>query len=101
MRRPLSFSLIVILLVTGPAQAADDLLTVARARFQPIPLEAPELPGNPATPARLELGRMLYFHPRASAGRPGSCHSCHNVGLAGPDRTETATGPSRQPLRGG
>jgi cytochrome c peroxidase len=96
MRRPLSFSLIVMLLVTGPAQAADDLLTVARARFQPIPLEAPELPGNPATPARLELGRMLYFDPRVSAGRPGSCNSCHNVGLAGADGRETAIGHSWQ-----
>jgi cytochrome c peroxidase len=96
MRRPLSFSLIVMLLVTGPAQAADDLLTVARARFQPIPLKAPELPGNPATPARLELGRMLYFDPRVSAGRPGSCNSCHNVGLAGADGRETAIGHSWQ-----
>ncbi len=96
MRRPLSFSLIVMLLVTGPAQAADDLLTVARARFQPIPLKAPELPGNPATPAQLELGRMLYFDPRVSAGRPGSCNSCHNVGLAGADGRETAIGHSWQ-----
>lgn len=96
MRRPLSFSLIVMLLATGPAQAADDLLTAARARFQPIPFKAPELPGNPATPARLELGRMLYFDPRVSAGRPGSCNSCHNVGLAGADGRETALGHSWQ-----
>lgn len=96
MRRPFAFSLIIMLLATGPAQAADDLLTAARARFQPIPLKAPELPGNPATPARLELGRMLYFDPRVSAGRPGSCNSCHNVGLAGADGRETAIGHSWQ-----
>jgi cytochrome c peroxidase len=96
MRRPFAFSLIVMLLATGTAQAADDLLTAARARFQPVPLKAPELPGNPTTPARLELGRMLYFDPRVSAGRPGSCNSCHNVGLAGADGRETAIGHSWQ-----
>ncbi|MBL8201407.1 MAG: c-type cytochrome [Chromatiales bacterium] len=96
MRRPLSFSLIVMLLATDPAHAADDLLATARARFQPIPLRAPALPGNPATPAKLELGRMLYFDPRVSASRPGSCNSCHNVGLGGADGGETAIGHSWQ-----
>jgi cytochrome c peroxidase len=96
MRRPFAFSLIVMLLAAGTGHAADDLLTAARARFQPLPLKAPELPGNPATPARLELGRMLYFDPRVSAGRPGSCNSCHNVGLAGADGSETAIGHSWQ-----
>jgi len=96
MRRPLSFSLIVMLLAAGTAHAADDLLATARARFQPIPPEAPALPGNPATPAKLELGRMLYFDPRVSANRPASCNSCHNVGLAGADGRETAIGHSWQ-----
>jgi cytochrome c peroxidase len=96
MRRPFVFSLTVMLLATGTAQAADDLLATARTRFQPIPLKPPELPGNPATPAKLELGRMLYFDPRVSAGRPGSCNSCHNVGLGGADGSETAIGHSWQ-----
>ncbi len=96
MRRHSSSSLILLLLAAGIAHAADDLLTTARARFQPIPPEAPALPGNPATPAKLELGRMLYFDPRVSAGRPGSCNSCHNVGLGGADGRETAIGHSWQ-----
>ncbi|MDH5255858.1 MAG: cytochrome-c peroxidase [Gammaproteobacteria bacterium] len=96
MLRTISFSLIVTLLAAGAAAAADDLLATARARFQPIPREVPELPGNPATPAKLELGRMLYFDPRVSASRPGSCNSCHNVGLGGADGRETAIGHSWQ-----
>jgi len=96
MRRPFSFSLIVMLLAAGTGHAADDLLTTARARFQPLPLKAPELPGNPATPAKLELGRMLYFDPRVAANRPAGCNSCHNVGLAGADGSETAIGHSWQ-----
>lgn len=96
MRRPFSFSLILMLLGAGPAHAADDLLAAARARFQPIPLDPPALPGNPATPAKMDLGRMLYFDPRVSQSRPGSCNSCHNVGLAGADGRETAIGHSWQ-----
>lgn len=96
MRRPFASSLIFLLLATGTAHAADDLLTAARARFQPIPLKPPELPGNPATPAKLELGRMLYFDPRVSANRRASCNSCHNVGLGGADGRETAIGHSWQ-----
>lgn len=96
MRLLCTLSLVACLALPGPARAADDLLTTARARFQPIPLKAPELPGNPATPAKLKLGRMLYFDPRVSASRPASCNSCHNVGLAGADGRETAIGHSWQ-----
>ena len=95
MRLVRSLSLAASLLLAGSVHA-DEPLTAARARFQPIPLKPPALPGNPATPAKVELGRMLYFDPRVSAGRPGSCNSCHNVGLAGSDGNETAIGHSWQ-----
>lgn len=95
MRLHVALSLAAALLLAGPARA-DDLLATARARFQPVPLKPPELPGNPATPAKLELGRMLYFDPRVSASRPASCNSCHNVGQAGADGTDTAIGHSWQ-----
>ncbi|MEQ1801504.1 MAG: cytochrome c peroxidase [Gammaproteobacteria bacterium] len=88
-------SVTAALLLTGTLQA-DELLTAAQARFQPIPLQPPVLPGNPATPAKVDLGRMLYFDPRVSAGRPGSCNSCHNVGMGGADGRETAIGHSWQ-----
>jgi cytochrome c peroxidase len=79
-----------------PALAADDLLAEARSRFKPIPLEPPALPGNPATPARVDLGRMLFFDPRVSASHTISCNTCHNVGLAGNDGLETSLGHSWQ-----
>jgi hypothetical protein len=41
----------------GAALAQDDLMAKARQQFQPIPPSPPELPGNPATPRRLSLGR--------------------------------------------
>ncbi|HQT76983.1 MAG: cytochrome C peroxidase [Rhodospirillales bacterium 20-64-7] len=75
-----------------PALAQDDLLTRARQQFQPIPTHPPELPGNAATPAKVELGKMLYFDPRLSASHTISCSSCHNIGLGGADAEPTSIG---------
>ena len=72
--------------------AADPLLERARALFQPIPVKAPELPGNPATPEKIALGKMLYFDPRLSASHAISCASCHNLGLGGTDIASTSIG---------
>jgi cytochrome c peroxidase len=94
---------IAILLLTmglaGPAIAADELMKAAQAAFKPIPVAAPALPGNAATPEKLLLGRMLYFDPRLSASHSISCNSCHNVGLGGVDSQETSIGHHWQ--RGG
>ncbi len=64
----------------------------ARALFKPIPAAAPALPGNDATPARLALGKMLFFDPRLSASHAISCASCHNIGLGGTDNQPTSIG---------
>lgn len=81
------------------AAAADDLMTSAQGRFKPIPQSPPSLAGNPATPAKLLLGKMLYFDPRLSASHAISCNSCHNIGLGGADAEETSIGHRWQ--RGG
>lgn len=74
------------------ALAQDDLMARARQQFQPIPTTPPELPGNAATPAKVELGKMLYFDPRLSASHAISCSSCHNIGLGGADAEPTSIG---------
>ncbi len=91
---------IVILLVwSAQAMAAGSLMSTAQGLFKPIPLTPPALPGNVATPAKLALGKMLYFDPRLSASHAISCNSCHNVGLGGVDAEETSIGHRWQ--RGG
>ncbi len=90
---------IASLAVSCPLYAADALMTAAQAQFKPIPATAPELPGNPATPAKLLLGKMLFFDPRLSASHAISCNSCHNIGLGGVDVQETSIGHRWQ--RGG
>ena len=64
----------------------------AKQQFQPIPTSPPELPDNPTSPAKVELGKMLYFDPRLSASHVISCNSCHNLGLGGADAEPTSIG---------
>jgi cytochrome c peroxidase len=93
------YILVLAATATTAIGAADDVMTAAQAQFKPIPTTAPELPGNPATPAKIELGKMLYFDPRLSASHSISCNSCHNLGLGGVDSEETSIGHKWQ--RGG
>ena len=81
------------------ASAADDLMAAAQAQFKPIPDKPPALPGNPASLAKVELGKMLYFDPRVSASHSISCNNCHNIGLGGVDGEEKSIGHQWQ--RGG
>lgn len=62
---------------------ADDLREKAKALFQPIPQSAPPLPGETASPQKLQLGKMLFFDPRLSDNQDYSCASCHNPSLGG------------------
>jgi cytochrome c peroxidase len=92
-------ALIGVLALTTSVSAQDSLMLAAQKRFKPIPTTPPALPGNPATPAKVELGTMLYFDPRLSASHAISCSSCHNLGLGGVDAQETSIGHRWQ--RGG
>jgi cytochrome c peroxidase len=60
--------------------------------FAALPDEPPALDGNPITPAKVELGKMLYFDPRLSRSWLISCNTCHNLGLGGVDLAETSVG---------
>ena len=87
-------ALSVLFAAACAAAAADDpaLLKRAQTTFKPIPATPPRLEGNPGTPEKVELGKMLYFDPRLSASWLISCNTCHNVGLGGVDLLETSIG---------
>ena len=69
-----------------------DLLEQASGLFEPIPPEPPQLPGNPLTAEKIELGKMLFFEPRLSASWFLSCNSCHNMATGGVDLQPTSIG---------
>jgi cytochrome c peroxidase len=47
---------------------------------------------NPITPAKVELGKQLYFDGRLSKDGTVSCNSCHNLAAAGADTKPVSTG---------
>lgn len=94
-RSPVRAFVGVLLLSAGPllADPVDpELLAQAQALFQPVPYGIPALKGNVVTPARSELGKMLFFDPRLSKGGTISCNSCHNLGMGGDDNLPTSVG---------
>ncbi|MDE2463053.1 MAG: cytochrome-c peroxidase [Alphaproteobacteria bacterium] len=100
MARSLAAAFIIAALTAASASSAQtDLTTKARQLFKPIPSTPPSLPGNQATPAKVLLGKMLFFDPRLSASHAISCNSCHNIGLGGADAESTSIGHRWQ--RGG
>lgn len=65
----------------------------------PLPAMVPDNAANPTTPAKVELGKMLYFDPALSKSGQFSCNSCHNLGTFGVDNQPTSIGHKWQ--RGG
>ncbi len=82
----------VFFLIISLAYAAQDLMKRSQTVFKPIPRTPPTLEGNPLSPEKIELGKMLYFEPRLSASALISCNTCHNVGMGGDDYQETSIG---------
>jgi cytochrome c peroxidase len=66
------------------------------AQWQALPSKAPEPANNPSTPAKIELGKMLYHDPRLSSSGTVSCNSCHNVMAGGDDNRGGSVGVKGQ-----
>jgi len=70
----------------------DSMMTYTR------PAEVPQPEDNTATPARIELGKHLFFDPRLSGANFISCATCHNPALGWSDGQPTAIGNGMQAL---
>jgi cytochrome c peroxidase len=68
-------------------------------QWRPLPTVAPAPADNPTTPAKVSLGKMLFFDPRLSSTGTVSCFSCHNVMEGGDDHRPVSIGVEAQ--RGG
>jgi len=97
-RLPMTVPLLAFI-VASSALAADPLRDQVKGLFEPIPKTPRALPGNPATPEKLALGKMLYFDPRLSESHNISCSTCHIIGMGGADGRSTSIGHNWQ--RGG
>ncbi|MEC3860890.1 cytochrome-c peroxidase [Mesobacterium sp. TK19101] len=71
---------------------ADDLREMALEMFSPLPSTTPAVNDNLITPAKIDLGKALFFDPRMSASGVFSCNSCHNLATGGDDNMPTSIG---------
>lgn len=92
MKKMLIGGLALLTMVSSTAWAKEDIWKQSQALFKPIPAKTLSFKGNPATAAKVELGKLLFFEPRLSASYLISCNTCHNVGLGGMDMQETSIG---------
>ena len=60
--------------------------------FEPLPAKVTAPKDNPTTPAKVKLGKQLFFDPRLSIDGTVSCNSCHNVMASGTDNRPNSVG---------
>ncbi len=75
----------------------DQHLADAREFFGQLPARF-DSPGNPITPEKVELGRMLFFEPRVSLDGTVSCARCHQPSLYGIDALPKSFGVLGRPV---
>ena len=92
--RSLNARILIASLLAGAAASAQGAV-----QWQSLPTAAPAPPDNPTTPAKTQLGKMLFFDPRLSSTGTVSCFSCHNIMEGGDDHRPVSIGVEAQ--RGG
>ncbi|MBL8443065.1 MAG: cytochrome-c peroxidase [Zoogloeaceae bacterium] len=73
--------------------ATSSMSWAASVRDEPI---QPIAPAQAADPAKVELGKKLFFDPRLSKSGFISCNSCHNLSMGGTDNLKTSIGDKWQ-----
>lgn len=86
--------LVVLLAVSSHALANDYVYKAGHPSLQEwlLPEDVPTPKDNPLTPAKVELGKMLFFDPRLSGDGNMSCASCHSPLFGWSDGQKTARG---------
>lgn len=86
MNKFLAISSTALALMTALFQATP---TFADVRNEPVKVIEPFVSENPA---KVELGKQLFFDPRLSMSGIISCNTCHNLSYSGTDNLKTSIG---------
>lgn len=76
--------------------AALLMASQAAMAFDVLPATVKSPADNPSSPAKIALGKQLYFDPRLSSDGTVSCNSCHNLMASGTDNRPVSVGVSGQ-----
>ena len=79
----------VVAMAQGPGRG--HMMMMGRPLPESIPSDS-----NPITPAKIDLGRMLFYDPRLSKNNDVSCNSCHGLNSYGVDGKRVSTGHQNQ-----
>lgn len=74
---------VISISIDGPALAGSNDIKEYLDHFKPITESLVNNPSNPVTPAKVKLGKMLYFDVRLSKSGFLSCNTCHNLSIYG------------------
>jgi cytochrome c peroxidase len=66
--------------------------TRAQNRLQALPHSVPAPPDNPTTPARVALGRLLFWDPILSGQKDVACATCHHPSFGYSDGLDLSIG---------
>jgi len=99
-RRVILLSLTILMAGLTCLMAGAGVTRATTAKPDPFlrPVAVPTPADNAITPARVELGKMLFFDPRLSGSQWISCASCHNPALGWSDGLPTAIGDGMKKL---
>lgn len=88
---------LVVISVTYLLSAPNSVQVNAEALklFGPLPAVMGS-PDNPATDAKVKLGRILYYDSRLSANQKISCNTCHPLDAYGAESEPVSTGHKNQ-----
>ena len=73
------------------ASGDEDLLKQAKQTFSPLP-QVMTSEKNPVTPAKVKLGKILFYETRISVDGTVSCARCHPIGLYAADGLKKSIG---------
>ncbi len=83
-------ALLAVLLTACTAHAEAGV--PAEMRLDALPASAPDPADNPSTPAKIRLGRLLFFDPILSATQTVACATCHHPKFGWADGRATPLG---------
>ena len=89
---PLGLAILTTSAIGPRAQEKPATFAKKTPKLVPLPKRIPAPKDNPATAARVELGKLLFFDPRLSGDNKMSCATCHLPEKGFADGLKTATG---------
>lgn len=84
--------LLFVASLTMQTQQAGGEEPSIRLAIKALPKEAPAPRDNPTTPAKIALGRLLFFDPILSATKDVACATCHHPQFGWADGRATSLG---------